>query len=116
MIDNQKDVHDEALSTLLRANAPDRFAAGFSERVLARVRNEESSLAASLQRQFVRIVPLAAAAALLLASFNWWSARSTHTSAIDAALNLPQVSLASAYASTAYYESSDAPLPRQEMP
>ena len=112
MIDNQSDVHDDGLSALLRANAPDRFDAGFSERVLTRLRNEQSSLAAALQRQFVRIVPLAAAAALLLASFNWWSARSTHTSAIDAALNLPQVNLATAYAST-YYESSDAP---QGMP
>ena len=116
MIDNQKDARDESLSALLRANAPDRFEAGFSGRVLTRVRNEESSLAAALQRQFVRIVPLAAAAALLLASFNWWSARSTHTSAIDAALNLPQVNLATAYASTAYYESSDALPPRQGMP
>ena len=115
MIDSQSDARDDGLSALLRATAPDRFDAGFSERVLTRLRNEESSLAAALQRQFVRIVPLAAAAALLLASFNWWSARSTHSSALDAALNLPQVSLATAYASPTYYESFDAPTP-QGMP
>jgi hypothetical protein len=110
MIDHSDDARDDALSALLRASAPDKFGAGFADRVLTRVRAEEASLAATLQRQFVRIVPLAAAAALLLASLNWWNARSAHTSAIDAALNLPQVSIATAYASTAYYDNPDAPI------
>ena len=113
MTDHHDDTGDEALSALLRANVPDRFDPGFSQRVLIRLRAEEQSLAGALQRQFLRIVPLAAAASLLLASFNWWSARSTHASVIDAALNLPQVNLATAYASATYYDSPDA---APEMP
>jgi hypothetical protein len=107
MIGDHDESRDDALSALLRANAPDRFDTGFSQRVFARLHAEEQSLAAALQRQFVRIVPLAAAASLLLASMNWWSSRSTHASVIDAALNLPQVNLATAYASSTYYESPD---------
>jgi hypothetical protein len=99
---------DQPLTALLRANAPDRFDAGFTQRVLARLHAEEQTLAAALQRQFLRIVPLVAAASLLLAATNWWNARSTHTSVIDAALNLPQVSLATAYSSSTYYQSPDA--------
>ena len=105
MTDDRNEPREEAIAALLRANAPDRFDAGFSERVLTRLRAEETSLTAALQRQFVRIVPLAAAASLVLAALNWWGARSTHTSVIDAALNLPQVSLATAYATNALYES-----------
>ena len=108
MTDRDDENRDEGLRALLRANAPDRFEAGFDQRVLARLRAEEQSLATALQRQFVRIVPLVAAASLLLASFNWWSARATQASIVDAALNLPQVNLATAYASTTYYENSDA--------
>ncbi len=107
MTDRHDELHDDALGALLRASAPDRFDAGFSGRVLTRRRAEEQSWAAGLQRQFFRVVPLAAAAALLLASMNWWSARSSHASVIDAALNLPQVSLATAYASSSYYASPD---------
>ncbi len=109
MID-QDEPRDDAVGALLRANAPDRFDAGFTDRVLTRLR-EDQSLSAALQRQFVRIVPLAAAASLLLASINWWGGRSTHASVIDAALNLPQVNLATAYASATYYESPDAATP-----
>jgi hypothetical protein len=107
MTDHQNDARDDALGALLRANAPDRFDPGFSERVLARLHGEQLSLTAALQRQFLRIVPLAAAAALLLAAINWWGGRSTDASVIEAALNLPQVSLSTAYSSTASYEGAD---------
>lgn len=108
MTNHHDESRDDAVGALLRANAPDRFAPGFSQRVLVRLRSDEQSLASALQRHFIRIVPLAAAASLLLASFNWWSARSTHASVIDAALSLPQVNLATAYASTMDYDSPDA--------
>jgi hypothetical protein len=61
------------------------------------------SMSEALERQFVRIVPIAAAAAILLGAFNWWSARGMSSSAIDAALNLPQVTLSSAYSSASLF-------------
>jgi hypothetical protein len=89
---------DPSIATLVRGAAPARFGDGFSARVLARVHAQrDSSLVHALERQFVRIVPLAAAATVLLAAYNWWGARATAASALDAALNLPQVTLSSAY-------------------
>jgi hypothetical protein len=83
---------------LVRGAAPSAFAAGFADRVLTGVRaSREQPLSAALERQFVRIVPLAAAAALLLASYNWWGAHDSARNALEAALNLPQVTIATAY-------------------
>jgi hypothetical protein len=96
---------DSPVSQLVRDAAPASFEDGFSERVLSRLRTtEEPSVTTALQRQFVRIVPLAAAASLLLGAYNWWGGRATHASAIEAALNLPSVSVSAAYASTSLYE------------
>jgi hypothetical protein len=95
--------HDP-LAALVRSAAPEAFDAGFSERVLARLRTDrEPALSTMLERQFLRIVPLLAAASLVLAAYNWWGARETSSSAIDAALNLPQVTLGSAYAPSLLY-------------
>ena len=50
-----------------------------------RARSSDSSCA---------IVPIVAAASLMLAAYNWWGARGTSASStLDAALNLPQVTL-----------------------
>jgi hypothetical protein len=95
--------HDQ-IAGLARDAAPMRFDDGFPERVLERVRaGREAPLVAALEHQFKRIVPLAAAATLLLAASNWWGGRTTAASALDAALNLPQVTLSSAYSPAALY-------------
>ncbi|HEX3867913.1 MAG TPA: hypothetical protein VHV78_14220 [Gemmatimonadaceae bacterium] len=100
MIDEPTHTHD-SLASLVRAVAPASFDAGFTERVLVRLHAErEASVSRALERQFRRVVPLLAAAALVMAAFNWWSARGTARSPIDAALNLPQVSVAAAYDSS----------------
>jgi hypothetical protein len=96
--------HDR-LTTLLRDSAPSAFEPGFADRVRARL-GAAQTLPHALERQFLRIVPLAAAAALLLAAFNWWDARGTTSSTLDAALNLPQVSVAAAYSASSLFDSS----------
>jgi hypothetical protein len=99
--------HDGPLASLLRDAAPSTFASGFGDRVRARLADERAqALPHALERHFVRIVPLAAAAALLLAAYNWWGARGTSSSTLDAALNLPQVSVASAYSSASLFDST----------
>jgi hypothetical protein len=101
MIDHEAP-HADPVAGLIRDAAPDRFDAGFGDRVLARLR-AEPSLSVTLERQFLKLVPLVAAASLMLAGYNWWGARSTSSSAIDAALNLPQVTLSAAYSPSVLY-------------
>src|SRR5262249_12311694 len=97
----------DPLASLVRDATPRAFTPGFAERVRARVAAESAqALPHALERHFVRIVPLLAAASLMLAVYNWWSARETAASAFDAALNLPQVSVASAYASSSLFGAS----------
>ncbi len=92
------------IAVLVREHAEARFTPGFAERVIDRVHRERAtSLTAALQRQFVRIVPLAAAASIALAAYNVWSSRRAGTGAIDAMLNLPQVTLAAAYSPAALF-------------
>ena len=105
MIDHDDLRDDDPLASLVRGAAPDHFEPGFGDRVLTRLHaSSEPTLSSVLERQFLRIVPLAAAAALLLAGYNWWGARETASSMIDAALNLPQVTLASAYSTSSLYD------------
>ncbi len=90
---------DDPLALLVRAAAPRAFSSGFRDRVLAGIgARREASLGSALERQFIRIVPIAAAVTLLLAGYNWWGGRQTAASPLDAALNLPGVTLAAAYA------------------
>ena len=104
MIDHDDRKSNDPLDALVRDAAPERFESGFSGRVLARLRaDREPSLSTMLERQFVRIVPLAAAASLMLAAYNWWGTREMASSIVDAALNLPQVTLASAYSPSLLY-------------
>ena len=99
-----RDSELEPIAALVREAAPVRFDDGFAQRVLDRVsRQREAPVVVALERQFLRIVPLAAAATILLAAFNWWGGRSNSSSVIDAALNLPQVTLSTAYSPTALY-------------
>jgi hypothetical protein len=90
---------DDPIALLVRASAPHSFVHGFRDRVLSSVRlRRDISLVTALERQFIRIVPLAAAVTLLLAGYNWWGGRGTSATPLDAALNLPRVTLASAFA------------------
>jgi hypothetical protein len=102
---------DRELESLVRNSAPASFDVGFSERVASRLRaSREPSLSAALERQFRRVVPIAAAASLMLAAYNWWGGRDSAASALDAALNLPGISLSSAYSTSTLFDASNIPL------
>ena len=97
--DSSADDRESQVAMLVRAAAPHSFGSGFRDRVLSSIaERRDTTLVTALERQFIRIVPLAAAAALLLAGYNWWGGRDTSATTLDAALNLPQVTLATAYA------------------
>ena len=118
MIDHDEGVNNDPLANplaaIVRASAPERFDSGFRERVAARLRaDREPAVSTALQRQFLRIVPIAAAASLMLAAYNWWGARETSSSPIEAVLNLPQVTLASAYSSSVLYGAAAADMETQ---
>lgn len=104
MTDEPQKDNAARVESLVRAAAPASFDAGFGDRVLSRLRaGREHSFSNALNRQFRLVVPFAAAAAFLLAAFNWWGARGTSASPFDAALNLPEVTLSSAYSVPSLY-------------
>ena len=104
MIDHDDASSDDALESLVRSAAPASFERGFSERVAARLRDDGSlSLSDALERQVRRVLPFVAAASLVLAAYNWWNARGSSESALEAALNLPQVTLSAAYEPSSLY-------------
>jgi hypothetical protein len=104
MIDHDERFDNHPLPAIVRAATPETFEPGFKDRVIARLRaNREPELSTVIERQFLKIVPIAAAASLMLAAYNWWGAHETASSPIDAVLNLPQVTLASAYAPSVLY-------------
>jgi hypothetical protein len=103
---------DRDLERLLREGAAGdapRFDAGFADRVMARVAAERDArrdaqrdappLDLALWRQFRRIVPAAAAAALVLGALNWWATRDSGASPLAGAAGLPAVTLAAAFSS-----------------
>jgi hypothetical protein len=113
MIDHDPSSED-SLAALVQSAAPTAFESGFTDRVLARIRAErEQSFSTVFEHQFRRVVPLLAAASMLLAVYNWWGARNTADSAIDAALNLPRVSISSAYSASTLLETATT---QPEMP
>ncbi len=84
---------------MLQASRADRFAPGFSDRVMARLEVERRTapplrLERSLGRSFLWIAPMAVAATLVLAVLNM---RSSGGSGVEGALGLPQVTLAAVY-------------------
>ena len=84
---------------------PVTFRADFAERVMAAVAPERRAIGSApmrsigdgLSRTFMRIAPLAAAAALVLATMNVVESRSTGQPLLDRMLGLRAVSLAAAY-------------------
>jgi len=104
MIDDTDLPPTDRLASLVKDAAPTAFAPGFEDRVRARLAAERTqAVPRALEHYFVRIVPLAAAAALMLAAYNWWGERGTGDSLLDAALKLPQVSVASAYSASSLF-------------
>ena len=101
---------DDATARLIRSARPPAFAAGFGDRVVARLTAErEHSLSRSLERQFLRIVPIVAAASLhARRRTTGGRARGTSASPIDAALNLPQITLSAAYSASSLFGTSGA--------
>jgi hypothetical protein len=84
------------IEAVLRAQRADAFAPGFSDRVMARLaRAPRLTLGTSMQRYFAWMTPALVAAILLLAVLNMRAAGQT---GVGAALGLPQVSVAVAYA------------------
>ncbi|HEX6747290.1 MAG TPA: hypothetical protein VF092_08310 [Longimicrobium sp.] len=94
------DAEMRGVEALLRAQRRDAFAPGFAHRVMRRVRDEQAApgaaFAAALQRQFLRLAPLAAAAVVALAAWNLREA-DARQSPVDAALGLPAVTIEAAY-------------------
>ena len=100
-----------SIGALVRESAAKNFGDGFGNRVGARLRaTAESSVSAALERQFRRVVPIAAAASLMLAAYNWWGGRDSASSPLEAALNLPRVSLSSAYSTSTLVDATNIPL------
>ena len=82
MSEHDSSPRGDPLESLLRDAAPAAFAPGFGERVRARVAAERAqALPHALEKHFLRIVPLAAAAALLLATYTLRMPRSYETHA-----------------------------------
>jgi len=101
----------DTIEALVRESAPANFGDGFGNRVAARLRGTtELSLPAALERQFRRVVPVVAAASLMLAAYNWRGARNSASSPLAAALNLPRVSLSSAYSTSTLVDATTIPL------
>ena len=65
---------NDAVEALVRESAASAFDAGFSDRVAARLRAPaEASVSDALERQVRRVVPLVAAASLMLARHDFLS-------------------------------------------
>lgn len=102
---------DAQLARRLADAAPNRFGAGFTSRVMHRLELERAvTLSAALEKQFLRVIPILAAASLMLAAYNWWGGRASSASTIDAVLRLPQATVASAYSSDALFGSAGQPM------
>ncbi|MEO8624412.1 MAG: hypothetical protein ABI625_25245 [bacterium] len=68
-----------------------RFAAGFADRVIARVANDARpmlTLDRAIAQQTRRLLPALAAASLVLALWNWWSVRDRAPSTFSAVLGV----------------------------
>lgn len=101
----------DSIEALVRESAPAKFGDGFRNRVASRLRaTTELSVSAALERQFRRVVPVVAAASLILAAYNWWGARDSASSPLEAALNLPRISLSSAYSTSTLVDATNIPV------
>ena len=95
MRDEQSDL-ELRMARLRRLSDNPSFGAGFSDRVMSRLAAPRP-IAEGLERVFLRLAPLAAAAAIILGAANLISSRASGQPLIDRLLGLPEVSLAAAY-------------------
>ena len=87
--------NDDDLHALLAmhdsAGAP-HFASGFADRVLARIAaSPEQTISLAFERYARRVLPLMAAASLLLGVWNWWTVRDRAPSTFSAVLGVATV-------------------------
>ncbi len=75
------------------------FHDGFTDRVLARLERSSADLSptVALERVFLKLAPLAAAAVLLIATMNVLTSRTSGQPLVDRVLGLKTVTLAAAY-------------------
>ncbi len=85
------------LEELRRLARPARFAPGFADRVMERL-GRPATLADAMQAVLLRLAPLAAAAALVLAAANVEGSRGSGGTFLDRVQSLRPVELASPYA------------------
>lgn len=93
----------EELGPVIRDAEDRRFAPGFSDRVMGRIRAEAGSpvivLSSALKRQFLRLAPIAAALLVALSAYSLLGLGiSSGQSVIEAALGLEPVTVETAYA------------------
>jgi hypothetical protein len=93
----QEPAAEARLEELRRRAGPAGFAPGFPDRVMARL-GRAPSLADGMQAVLLRLAPLAAAAALVLAAANVAGSHGNDLPFLDRVLNLRPVELASPYA------------------
>ena len=96
---------ESELEKLLADDGTTRFEAGFSAGVVDRIRAERTHVVSfdeALLRQSRRLLPAVAAASLVLAALNWWSARDSGASTLAAVAGLPAVTLGAALESGAF--------------
>lgn len=84
------------MAQIRQMTAPVAFDAGFADRVMARLA-QPRPLADGLSYAFVRLVPLAVAATLVLGALNLVNSRTSGLPLMDRVLGLQPVTLASAY-------------------
>ena len=98
--------HESELAKLLADDGTSKFEAGFSGRVLDRIRSRDASHVVSFDEALLRlsrrVLPAVAAASLALAALNWWNARDTGASTLAAVAGLPAVTLGAALESGAF--------------
>lgn len=91
------DIELEArMAQIRQMTGPVAFDAGFADRVMARLERPRA-LSDGLERVFVRVVPFAAAAALLIGALNLMNTRASGLSFVDRVLGLQPVTVASAF-------------------
>jgi hypothetical protein len=95
-VEHDSDDIEDRMAQIRQLTSPAAFDAGFADRVMARLERPRA-LADGLQRGFVRLVPLAAAAALLLGAVNLINSRASGLSLADRVLGLQPVTVAAAY-------------------
>jgi hypothetical protein len=95
-VEHDHDPIEDRMAQIRQLTMPAAFDAGFAERVMARLERPRA-LSDGLERVFVRLVPFAAAAALLFGAMNLINTRASGLPLVDRVLGLQPVTVATAY-------------------